>query len=61
MYVTVASVVAVLLAMGGLLFYKYKSKVSPPGAPVPASVSPLVSGFPRVRWGLRAAPLQGRG
>ncbi|XP_048782201.1 macrophage colony-stimulating factor 1 isoform X2 [Lagopus muta] len=26
-YVTVASVVAVLLAMGGLLFYKYKSKV----------------------------------
>lgn len=28
-YVTVASVVAVLLAMGGLLFYKYKSKVSP--------------------------------
>uniref|UniRef100_A0A8B9QZB1 Macrophage colony-stimulating factor 1 n=1 Tax=Anas platyrhynchos TaxID=8839 RepID=A0A8B9QZB1_ANAPL len=28
-YVMVASVVAVLLAMGGLLFYKYKSKVSP--------------------------------
>lgn len=28
-YVVVASVVAVLLAMGGLLFYKYKSKVSP--------------------------------
>ncbi|OPJ88990.1 macrophage colony-stimulating factor 1 isoform A [Patagioenas fasciata monilis] len=26
-YITVASVVAVLLAMGGLLFYKYKSRV----------------------------------
>lgn len=31
-YVTVASVVAVLLAMGGLLFYKYKSKVLQRGA-----------------------------
>lgn len=29
-YITVASVVAVLLAMGGLLFYKYKSRVRPP-------------------------------
>ncbi|XP_071624525.1 macrophage colony-stimulating factor 1 isoform X2 [Heliangelus exortis] len=27
LYITVASVVAVLLAMGGLLFYKYKSRV----------------------------------
>uniref|UniRef100_A0A8C0UEU4 Colony stimulating factor 1 n=1 Tax=Cyanistes caeruleus TaxID=156563 RepID=A0A8C0UEU4_CYACU len=30
-YITVASVVAVLLATGGLLFYKYKSRVRPPG------------------------------
>lgn len=49
-YITVASVVAVLLATGGLLFYKYKSRVRPHlvSAPAtrrfsPASVSPLVS------------------
>lgn len=52
-YITVASVVAVLLAMGGLLFYKYKSRVRPPRQPIlpppraqassPASVSPLFS------------------
>lgn len=34
-YITVASVVAVLLAVGGLLFYKYKSRVSPQPVPPP--------------------------
>jgi len=42
-YITVASVVAVLLAVGGLLFYKYKSRVSPP--PPGASILSCLS-FP---------------
>lgn len=51
-YITVASVVAVLLAMGGLLFYKYKSRVRltppfpsppPPAHPAPSPGASILS------------------
>ena len=53
-YITVASVVAVLLAMGGLLFYKCRSRVSSP-LPLPRRQHPLLPQFPHLcpgAWGL---------
>lgn len=45
-YITVASVVAVLLATGGLLFYKYKSRVRPPPDLLPGHRDSLLPQFP---------------
>lgn len=45
-YITVASVVAVLLATGGLLLYKYKSRVRPLPRLLPGHQDPLLPQFP---------------
>lgn len=50
-YITVASVVAVLLATGGLLFYKYKSRVRPPPCLLPGHTDSLLPQFPHLSLG----------
>lgn len=47
-YITVASVVAVLLATGGLLFYKYKSRVRPLPCLLPGHQDSLLPQFPHL-------------